>query len=139
MPTTSSTFSPTTGIRENPLRRPGPAPAARSCALDPDHVGAGHHHLAGDGVAELEHRLDHLALAVLDHAALLGHVDQLAQLDLGGERALAEALAGRQRVAEQDQQAEASGLKMRPSRRTGRPTSAIRTGAGGRGCAGRPR
>ena len=34
-----------------------------------------------------------LALAVLDDAALLGQVDQLAQLDLGGERALAEAAA----------------------------------------------
>ena len=33
------------------------------------------------------------ALAVLDHAALLGQVDQLAQLDLGGERALPEAPA----------------------------------------------
>ena len=56
-------------------------------------VGARHHHLADDGVAELEDRVDHLALAVLDHAALLGQVDQLAQLDLGGERALPEALA----------------------------------------------
>ena len=44
------------------------------------------------------------ALAGLDDAALLGHVDQLAQLDLGGERAVAEAAAGRDRVAEQDQQ-----------------------------------
>ena len=34
----------------------------------------------------------------------LGQVDQLAQLGLGGERSFAEALAGRERVADQDQQ-----------------------------------
>ena len=65
----------------------------RLVRLDPHHLGARHHHLAGDRVAEREDRVDHLALAVLDHAALLGQVDQLAQLDLGGERALAEAPA----------------------------------------------
>ena len=37
-------------------------------------------------------------------AALLGHVDELAQLDLGGERPVAEAAAGGDRVADQDQQ-----------------------------------
>src|SRR3712207_7207340 len=58
-----------------------------------DDVGARHHDLAGDGVAQLEHRVDHVALAGLDDAALLGHVDQLAQLDLGGERPVAEAAA----------------------------------------------
>ena len=41
---------------------------------------------------------------MLDHAALLGHVDELAQLDLGRERAVAEAAARRDRVAEQGQQ-----------------------------------
>ena len=61
--------------------------------LDVDHVVARHHHLAGDGVAELEDRVDHLALAGLDDRRRLGEVDQLAQLGLGRERALAEALA----------------------------------------------
>ncbi len=57
-------------------------------ALDPDHVGAGHHHLAGQRVTELEDRRDHVALAALHDAALLGEVDQIAQLGFGGERAL---------------------------------------------------
>jgi hypothetical protein len=48
--------------------------------------------------------VDHVPLAGLDDAALLGHVDQLAQLDLAGERAVAVAAAGRDRVADQDQQ-----------------------------------
>ena len=62
-------------------------------ALDVDDVGARHHHLAHRGVAELEDRVDHLALAGLDQAGGLGEVDHLAQLGLGGERALGEALA----------------------------------------------
>jgi hypothetical protein len=73
-------------------------------ALYPDDVGARDHDLAGDGVAQLEHRVDHVALAGLHDAALLGHVDQLTQLDLGGERAVAEAAAGSEHVADQDQQ-----------------------------------
>ena len=44
-------------------------------------------------VAELEDRVDHLALAGLDDLAGLGEVDELAQLGLGRERALAEAPA----------------------------------------------
>ena len=72
--------------------------------LDVDHVRARHHHLAGDGVAELEDRVDHLPLPRLDHRRRLGEVDELAQLGLGGERALAEAAAGGDRVADQDQQ-----------------------------------
>ena len=35
--------------------------------LDVDHVGPRHHHLADDRVAEIEDRVDHLALAGLDH------------------------------------------------------------------------
>ena len=109
-------------------------------ALDVDDVGARHHHLAHGGVAELEDRVDHLALVGLDQARGLGEVDHLAQLGLGGERALGEALAGRERVADQDQQprqraehpAEAEhGAGARPARSPRR--------AGGRGCAGRRR
>ena len=55
--------------------------------VDEHHLGAGHHHLADDGVTELEHRLDHLALAGLDDAALLEEVDQAAQLRLARQRA----------------------------------------------------
>ena len=73
-------------------------------ALDPDHFGARDHDLAGDGVAEFEDGLDHVALTVFDDAPRLGHVDQFAQLDLGGERALTEAAPGRHRVAQHDEQ-----------------------------------
>ena len=45
-----------------------------------DHVGAGHHDLAGDGVAELDDRLDQLALLVLDDLVLGGGVDDAEQL-----------------------------------------------------------
>jgi hypothetical protein len=48
--------------------------------------------------------VDHVALAGLHDAALLGHVDQLAQLDLGGERPVAVAAPGGDRVADEDQQ-----------------------------------
>ena len=109
-------------------------------ALHPHHVRAGHHHLADERVAQLEHRVDHLALGLVDDAAGAGHVDQLAQLHLGGERALAEALAGRHRVADQDQQLgqRAEQRRERPDRRGDRRRPA-RRGAGGRACAGRRR
>ena len=61
--------------------------------VDRHHVGARHHDLAHDGVAELEDRVDHLALAGLDERALAGQVDQVAQLGLGLERPVAVALA----------------------------------------------
>ena len=101
----SSTFSPITGMRECPLRTASEVawPAVLS-RFDPHHLGARHHDLARRGVAEFEHRLDHPALVVGHHTALLGQVDDLAQLDLGGERPVAEAAARCQRVADQDQQ-----------------------------------
>ncbi len=55
-------------------------------AFDPDHLGARHHHLAGRSVTEFEDRLDHPAFVGGNHAALLGQVDNFAQLDLGCER-----------------------------------------------------
>src|SRR5581483_6459791 len=60
--------------------------------------------LARDGVAQLEDGLDHLPLVVLDDPALLGDVDEFAQFDLGGERALTQPAARRDRVAEQREQ-----------------------------------
>ena len=94
-------------------------------ALDVDDVVARHHHLAGDGVAELEDGVDHLALAGLDQRRRLGEVDQLAQLGLGRERALAEALARRDRVADQDQQpgAAARGPRSRAASGAGRDSA----------------
>jgi hypothetical protein len=51
------------------------------------HVRTGHHDLADDGVAELEDRVDHRPLGLLDDLVLLGDVDHLAQVILGHERA----------------------------------------------------
>src|SRR5262245_22006476 len=72
--------------------------------LHPDHLGTGNHYLAGDRVTEREHGMDHFPLVVLDDASLFREVDKLAQLDLGRERSLPEALAGGDRVADADQQ-----------------------------------
>ena len=109
-------------------------------AFDPHHLGARHHHLAGRGVAEFEHRLDHPALVVGDHTALLRQVDDLAQLDLGGERTVAKAAARGQRVAQQHQQPADAGSAAPKSLAAERPTPARWSRrAGGRGCAGPPR
>src|SRR5262249_56822416 len=78
--------------------------AKRLVRLDPDHIGPGHHDLAHDRVAEREDRVDHVALTMLDHAALLRQVYELAQLDGGGERTLGVAPPGSHRVAEEDEQ-----------------------------------
>ena len=106
--------------------------------LDEHHVGPRHHHLAHDRVAEVEDRVDHPALAGLDHLAGLGQVDQLAQLGLGRERAVAEPLARGQRVADQDQQpgegAQHGGHRdQRAGQRAGHPFAR----AAGRGSAAR--
>ncbi len=77
--------------------------SGRLVAFDPDHLGSRHHHLAGRGVAELEDRLDHPALVGGDDAALLGQVDDFAQLDLGRERPVSQAAARRDRVTKQHQ------------------------------------
>ena len=98
--------SPTTGMREKPERRNRRMASSRAGALlDRHHVGARHHHLADEGVAELEDRVDHLALHRLDHLGLAGEVDQVAQLVLGRERAVPEAAARGHDVADQDEQA----------------------------------
>ena len=65
----------------------------RRIGLDRDHVGPRHHDLAHDGVAELEDRVDQLAFARLDRRLVGGDVRHLADLLLGDERALLEALA----------------------------------------------
>ena len=86
--------SPTTGIREKPgAQEQRHRLPQRLVVVDRDHVGARHHDLAHDGVAELEDRVDHLALVGLDHARVAGQVDQVAQLGLALERAVAVALA----------------------------------------------
>ena len=49
----------------------------RPSGLDRHHVGAGHHHLADDGVAEVDDRVDEGALLALDHV-LLGRLSAMA-------------------------------------------------------------
>ena len=79
------------------------APVTVGVVLDDHHVGPRHHHLAGDGVAELDDALDQLALLVLDHLVVGRRADDAEQLLLADERALLEALAGQQHVGEPDQ------------------------------------
>ncbi|GMA20065.1 hypothetical protein GCM10025862_20860 [Arsenicicoccus piscis] len=78
--------------------------AQRLVLVERDHVGARHHHLARQRVTELEDRVDHLALVVLDDVALLGHVHEIPQLGLGLERPVDIPLAGGERVAEGHEQ-----------------------------------
>ena len=91
-------------------------------ALDGHHVGAGHHDLADDGVAELDDRLDELALLVLDHLVLGGRVGDAEQLLLRHERALLQALAGQEHVGQADERPgdEPQGREARPGRPSGR-------------------
>ena len=56
---------------------------------DGDHVGAGHHDLADDGVAELDDRLDEAALLGLDDLVLHGQVGDREELLLRDVRARA--------------------------------------------------
>ena len=74
-------------------------------AFDRDHVGAGQHHLAHDGVAELEDRVDELALFGLDRSLLGRDVGHREDLLLGHERAVAQTLAGQDDVGDPDEAA----------------------------------
>ena len=85
----SSVVSSQTGSREKPRS------IARSIAVldgvvgvDRDHVGARQHHLADDGVAELEDRVDEASLLALDDVLAGRDVGHRADLLLGDERAL---------------------------------------------------
>ena len=99
----SSRSSPITGIRLNPDRSASET-ACRTVLVRSmyDHLGARHHHLLDDGVAKVEHGVDHPALPGFDHVGRLGEVDQFAQFGLGTERAIGEALARGERVTDQD-------------------------------------
>ena len=77
--------------------------AGRLAALNPHHLGARHHHLAGRGVAEFENGLNHSAFVIRHYATLLSEIDHLAQFDLGGEWSVAKSTARGQRITEQDQ------------------------------------
>ena len=70
------------------------------------HLGVrpGHHDLAQDGVAELEDRVDHLPLFLFDDVVPLGLVDHRLDLVLGHDRAVFQALARSDHVADGDQQ-----------------------------------
>ena len=100
----SSPSSPCSGSRLKPwaMARSSAAADRRVVGHD-DHVRPRHHHLAGDGVAELDDALDELALLVLDDLVLGGGLDDAEQLLLADERALLQALAGQQHVGQPDQ------------------------------------
>ena len=78
--------------------------AERLGRLDPHHLGARHHDLAHDGVAEIEDGLQHLAFRLVHDAAITGEVDHLAQFHIRRERAPRESAPGSQRVPDDDQQ-----------------------------------
>ena len=82
-----------------------------------DHVRPRHHHLAGDGVAELDDALDELALLVLDHLVLGRRLDDAEQLLLADERALLEALARQHHVGQPDQAAADDAQRREPDQR----------------------
>ena len=137
---TSSASRSTTGMREYPAFRN----SAIACAevrggVDRDHVGARHHHLAHDGVVELEDRVDELAVALFEHVELGGLVDHAEQLLLARDAGEADA-AGRHAVAEGDERvrerAEQHAQEVHEGRREaehGRARSPARR------CAGSPR
>ena len=77
----------------------------RVVGLDRDHVGTRQHHLADDGVAELEDRVDELPLLALDRLLVGRDVGHRADLLLGDERALLQALAREHDVGEADEAA----------------------------------
>ena len=85
---------PSTGITRSPSAGTGSSPAGRRGRRRWRPCRCAHHDLAGDGVAELEDRVDHLALPRLDERVVASHVDEVAQLALAFERAVAEPLPG---------------------------------------------
>ena len=92
--------------------------------VDRDHVGPRHHHLAHDRVAELEDRVDELALLGLDRRLLRGDVGHREDLLLGDERPAAQPLAREHDVGEPDEAAreEAQRRELREERRAGADT-----------------
>ena len=80
--------------------------------LHADHVGAGHHDLPHDGVAELEDRVDEPALLPLDDLLLGGDVGHRADVLLGRVGPLLQAFAREEDVGHADQE-----LRESPQRR----------------------
>src|SRR6266540_395037 len=97
--------------------------------FDEDDLGAWHHHLTRQGVAELKDRVDHLPFARLDHPPLLEQVHEIAQLGLGREGALPEALARRESVPHADEQARQRAEDPRKRMQNDRCSQAERTRA----------
>ena len=92
------------GSREKPTSIASSIAASMVCVdLDRDHVGARQHHFAHDGVAELEDRVDELALLAFDGLLFGGDVGHRADLLLGDERALLQPLPGEHDVGDADE------------------------------------
>ena len=98
---------------------------------DRDHVGSRHHHLAHDGVAELDDRLDELALLGLDDVLLHREVGHGEELLLRRVRAPLEALARQEHVGEADQAA-----RQQPERAAAGQRAPHGPGGGQRGTVG---
>ncbi len=114
--------SPHTGRRLNPLMMATSITGAeQEVGRDRHHVGAGHHDLTDDGVAELDDRLDELALLDLDHLGVGGGHREREQVALGDRRALAPAGARKQHVRDADE------ATHRPSAAVGRETGTWRS------------
>ena len=75
----------------------------RGLVRDDHHVGPRHHHLACDGVTELDDRFDQLSLLVLDHLTLRSGLDDAEELLLADERTALEAAAPHDDVGQADQ------------------------------------
>ena len=114
----------------------------RGLGLDGHHVGARHHHLAHDGVAELEDRVDELALLALDGLLVGRDVGHRAEVLLGDERTLLQALAREHHVGEADEAratAAAAAGSSRSPRGTASGTARRGRGAGSSTSSARPR
>ena len=94
-----------TGSRENPRSMARSiASSMVSVGVDRDHVGTREHHLAYDGVAELEDRVDEPPFLDLDRVLLGRDVGHGADLLLGDERALLQTLAREHHVGDTDEE-----------------------------------
>ena len=77
----------------------------RLVAVDRDHVGTRPHHLVHHRVAELEDRVDETSLLALDLLLVGGDVGHRAEVLLGDERPLLQALARQHHVRQPDEAA----------------------------------
>ena len=110
----SSTFSPMTGMREWPLRTASDVAAAADLSLSIQIISVRGTITSRAGVSPSSNT-DWIIRPLVggDHTALLRQVDDFTQLDLRGERPVAEAATGRQHVSEHHQHSADRGQQYR--------------------------